>query len=394
MSITYIAFDTRIELIRSIKEFFPRGCVRTPQMIVSPGSMGQDGFDSALQRFTAREAFMVRLSEKPLANIIPVCDRIDALGTVYYVMDYVEGCTMEAYLKKNRAGLAWREARRIMGEALTAISQVSDQVYLGLDNLFRLRNGSIRLINLMSAEQYGDSLHALQGVDVLSAGLCMYALVTGEMPEYMPGKKLPELRQQGYDVPKAYDDVIRKATHPSPGKRYPSIQAMLDDVRSVDEEKEPVSRRVWLIPVMAVLLIAVVWYGFSLRGEDERTEDVPEIAGSWEKGSLEEKRLELDPMSAFRRLNKIEARRSAQNVSYSVDITTTDDVKSISIVVTDSHGEVLSDQRILPQRSTEAVWNKRWKAMAGLSIQDQDATVELVYFMKDRERQREPLPID
>ena len=96
--ITYIAYDTRLEVTRCIKEYFPKDCIRRPDMHpqIRPGKERE--FEEYSERFLQEARIMGAMSTTKNAHVIEVYDiyKQEYNGTSYIVMEYLDGCTMDA----------------------------------------------------------------------------------------------------------------------------------------------------------------------------------------------------------------------------------------------------------------------------------------------------------
>ena len=98
--ITYLAYDLKLHRKLAVKEFFPQGLVSritgTSQITVYSGDL-KEQYEYGLERFLQEARTLVRFDNHP--NIITVRDFFEANGTAYMIMNYVEGLTLEQYLR-------------------------------------------------------------------------------------------------------------------------------------------------------------------------------------------------------------------------------------------------------------------------------------------------------
>lgn len=101
--ITYLVRDEHLECECVLKENMPRMfCKRnsnTMQVSALTGQYTENGYLWALQRFKEEAKTLAKLNHP---NIIRVKDLFDALGTSYYVMEYIDGQELHRATESNR----------------------------------------------------------------------------------------------------------------------------------------------------------------------------------------------------------------------------------------------------------------------------------------------------
>ena len=99
--ITYNAWDTNLNIHVAIKEFFPSGLVNripgTKELIVLSGNK-QEQYQTGLERFLDEAKNTVSFASHP--NIVNVFGYFEENNTAYYVMEYLNGQSVSAYLKQ------------------------------------------------------------------------------------------------------------------------------------------------------------------------------------------------------------------------------------------------------------------------------------------------------
>jgi len=98
--ITYLAWDTILNIKLAVKEYFPRTiATRTfdnATISVYEGD-SEEEFQFGMEKFLKEARMIARFNENP--NIVSVTDFFKENGTAYIVMNYVEGVTLKEYLK-------------------------------------------------------------------------------------------------------------------------------------------------------------------------------------------------------------------------------------------------------------------------------------------------------
>ena len=156
--ITYIGWDLALESKVAIKEYYPSG------QVVRDNATGSvlhwlSTPQSEAARGAGREMFLKEARKMSRVGNIPQVVRVRDLfqenDTAYIVMDFVEGETLMARLKRN-GPLSWEQAQTIFLPAIRAMEQVHQEGLihrdLSPDNLMLLPNGDVRILDLGAAK--------------------------------------------------------------------------------------------------------------------------------------------------------------------------------------------------------------------------------------------------
>lgn len=264
-SISYIAYDNRLQAVRRIKEFFPRNYTRRQDLSPEIPPNRESEFKALSARFLREAQIMSGMYEEKVSNVVRVFDRIHQNGTNYILMEYLDGCTLEDWIVRNRQGLSWDETAKIMQSVLQTLEEIHRRGYLHRDlclkNIFRTQDGSIRIIDFGSAEagstakshpekmlpfsrkHYSPVEQVSNGrqgpwTDVYTAGTCMFRMLAGGWPSFQKNTEpFPALRPLGLTIPQAADQIIIRATQPDPKKRFATAEAMRDALNKAAAEK-------------------------------------------------------------------------------------------------------------------------------------------------------------
>ena len=136
-----------------------------------------------------REA--INLSKLKHPNIIKVIESFEANNTIYYAMEYIDGGSLDDYIKKNH-GLKEDEAITIIKQISSALSFMHNNKMLHLDlkpsNIMVKKSGSIVLIDFGLSKQYNSKGEPESSTKV-GAGTPGYAPI--EQANYCEGKEFP-----------------------------------------------------------------------------------------------------------------------------------------------------------------------------------------------------------
>lgn len=160
------AIDANIKV--AIKEFFMRDINGRSDATVTSGSNGGI-YDEYKHKFT-REA--LNLSKLQHPNIIKVIESFEANNTVYYVMEYIGGGSLDDFIS-NENGLKEDDAVKIIKQIGSALAFMHSNKMLHLDlkpsNIMMKEFGDIVLIDFGLSKQY-DSKGEPESIE----GWCRY----------------------------------------------------------------------------------------------------------------------------------------------------------------------------------------------------------------------------
>ena len=204
--ITYLAHERTLDRKVAIKEFLPRMAVRgDDRSSVHPISSGDvEEFEYGLERFRDEAQTLVGFRHP---NIVSVFRYLQANGTAYIVMEYVEGKSLEELLQIGDT-LAEGEAREILFPLLDGIEAVHAAGFLHRDikpgNIFIQADGTPVLLDFGAArhamgahsksftgivtpgfapfEQYATRGKQGPWTDIYALGATLYRAITGAKP--------------------------------------------------------------------------------------------------------------------------------------------------------------------------------------------------------------------
>lgn len=247
--------ETKIKV--AIKEFFMHElCSRTEDGTITDSS--SSSMVSDYRRRFRKEAENLSLMKHP--GIVRVMDVFDQNNTTYYAMEYIEGVSLDDYIKQH-IHLDEQEAIAILNETGDALAYMHKQRTLHLDmkpkNIMRRKDGKLFLIDFGLSKHYNENGEAesstsiglgtpgyapieqsvKQGsqifpayIDVYALGATLFKMLTGETPppaaEIMnEGFPFEELQNCG--VSEEMMRIVATAMNPRRAERFQSVEDFL-----------------------------------------------------------------------------------------------------------------------------------------------------------------------
>ena len=262
MSGTLGAIDISVKV--AIKEFFMRDINSRNDTIVISGTKG--GLYDDYKRKFAREA--ENLSNLKHPNIVKVLEFFEENNTVYYVMEYHEGGSLDEYIHKHN-GIPEVEAIGYIRQIGNALSYMHKRKMLHLDlkpgNIMLNSNGEAVLIDFGLSKQYDESGNpesstSIGGgtpgyapieqsnyraghdfpvtMDVYALGATFYKMLTGKTPVNASeilneGFQSYELQKKG--VSEHTISCIKQAMQPLKKDRCSSVKDFIDSLVDVTD---------------------------------------------------------------------------------------------------------------------------------------------------------------
>lgn len=207
--ITYIGWDLVLERKVAIKEYFPASQVsRTPgksELTWYATDLARQARQDGMQMFLKEARKMSRVDG--ISNVVRVRDVFQENSTAYIVMDFVEGETLKARLKR-MGPMPWEQAKRVFIPAIQAMEKVHQAGIihrdLSPDNLMLTLDGNVLILDLGAAkdlninsgassmqvaksgfsplEQYTQRSGSGTWTDVYSMAATIYFTLTGKLP--------------------------------------------------------------------------------------------------------------------------------------------------------------------------------------------------------------------
>jgi serine/threonine-protein kinase len=276
------------------------------------------------RRFHAESQAVAMLSHP---NIVAVYDVSRSGNIEYIVMELIDGITLKQYMQK-KGRLSWREVLHFSTQITKALIHAHSRGIIHRDikphNIMILRDGSVKVadfgiarfsnkqntltqealgsVHYISPEQARGS-HIDARSDIYSVGVVMYEMLTmrlpyeGDSPVSVAIQHINSIpltpREIDESIPEALETITMKAMSANLSKRYPSAEALLQDLEEF--RKNPsISFDYNIAELMA-------------KDEDEPTKKLPGVPGNKQnvrRSRPEEMRGEDDEAYRARQRNK------------------------------------------------------------------------------------------
>ncbi len=306
--ITYLAFQNGLDREVVIKEFFMKDdCCRDPATsYVTVYSESKKREVLRFKKMFKTEA--VRISQLEHVNIIRIYDSFEENDTAYYVMEYIEGGSLNGYISENGAR-SEMESLYCIRKIAHAVGCVHDNEMLHLDikpdNILRRHNTELVLIDFGASKLFDQSGCKLtttpvlltQGyapieqsadadkstmspaTDIYALGATLYKLLTGTTPP-----RASEVLNSGLPPLPAHisaktRSAVTQAMQPLRANRPQSIAAFLKLLGDDDRPKrKPISiPEGKLVGVLAALCVIVGLGLYAYKGYTNYKEEQERI---------------------------------------------------------------------------------------------------------------------
>ena len=236
MSVVYLAMDRRLNKQWAVKEIRKVASNKKNEVVI--------------QSLLAEANLMKRLDHPTLPRIV---DIIDDGKTIYVVMDYIEGESLDKILESNGAQpqelvIDW--AKQLCKALLYLHSQNPPIIYRDMKpaNIMLKPEGTLKVIDFGIAreykeynnmdtvslgtrgyaapEQFGGMGQTNARTDIYGLGITLYHLVTGQNPSEPPYEIYP-IRQWNPSLSSGLEAIIQKCTQLNPADRYQSCDELM-----------------------------------------------------------------------------------------------------------------------------------------------------------------------
>ncbi|MFP5267199.1 MAG: protein kinase domain-containing protein [Acidobacteriota bacterium] len=258
--ITYLAWDMNLERRVAVKEYLPNGLATRAHgtLQISTYSGQKDDYELGLRKFLEEARVLARFQSHP--GMVAVQFFFQANGTAYLVMEYLGGCTFDAYLKDKGGRIPFARAMDVLMPVMDALREVHKTGILhrdiSPDNIYITRLGPVKLLDFGAAryalgehsqnfsiilkegyapeEQYRSKGHQGPWTDVYACAATLYRAVVGTAPppalDRIHQDDLEPPSALGITLPMAAEEALLKALAVDASARYPSIEEFQSEI--------------------------------------------------------------------------------------------------------------------------------------------------------------------
>ena len=279
--ITYLAWDIGLEARLAVKEYMPNGVAGRASgdtKVAAYSEQTKPEFEWGLDRFLEEARTLKKFSNPAIVSVDTI---FRENGTAYLVMEYLDGWTLEEFLKRRDGKITFETALRILLPVLDALTAVHAEGILhrdiSPDNIYLTRAGKVKLIDFGAArnalgqksrnlsiilkegyapeEQYRAS--GIQGpwTDVYALAATFYHAVTGRVPQpsldRMAEDKVRPPSEEGIEIDRHGEAALMKALSIKAQDRFQSMEdfkSALTGVAATPGKTPPVSQVAALPP--------------------------------------------------------------------------------------------------------------------------------------------------
>lgn len=329
--ITYIAWDKVLNVAMAIKEFYPRDYSERNENTLEISTYSkehEEKFEYYKEKFLNEARILAKFSHDD--GIVSVQDIITANNTVYIVMFYIEGITLEEYTINENNRLSIEEVDSIMFRLMESLIVVHEAKLIhrdiSPDNIYVTNDGKVKLLDFGAArifeEAYTQNLSIIlkqgyapieqyvaqsnQGpwTDIYSIGATYYRLLTGTKPmdsmSRLINDNLKGLIEQGARISPQKEKAIMKALAIKKEDRQSSILELMNDLKGGESKRFSKAKvRISIILVCILCLFVMAFFIYNSNKDSIAHKETPQIqesvSPSTQEVSLEYEKPILEP---------------------------------------------------------------------------------------------------
>ncbi|MCD8133554.1 MAG: BspA family leucine-rich repeat surface protein [Clostridiales bacterium] len=289
--ITYVGFDLVLEMKVAIKEYYPSATASrtgSHSSRIQWDTRDEEEQAKGIARFVKEAQRMAKLDAVP--SIVRVWDVFQENDTAYIVMDFVEGVTLNRYIKDHGV-MHWTDCFALLEPLLESLAVMHDRGFIhrdiSPDNIMVQPDGTARLLDMGAAvdvsaaqgqasmavakkhfsapEQYTQSAALGSWSDVYGMAATMYYCLTGKViPEAMERSfnKVPIQFPAEYPMPSHVAAALTGALELETNARTRDMREFKRQLASLTPPP-PAKKiaKIILVPVFALIALCIILGG-------------------------------------------------------------------------------------------------------------------------------------
>ena len=226
------------------------------------------------KRFVDEAKIIAKMQHRNIINLYDVENRFNML---FIIMEYLDGLPLDIILKK-KGRLSIPEVIDILRQVCSGLAYAHKRSIVHQDikpdNLFMLKNGTIKIIDFGLACPFGSEHMEMEGTlqymspeqiesypvdgrtDLYSLGITAFQLLTGRLPyldddlkalvDMHLNKDIPDPREFVKEIPDALAEFIMTCCRRNPSERYPDADSALKALEPLGNVKTDEPGRILL----------------------------------------------------------------------------------------------------------------------------------------------------
>lgn len=311
-AITYRATDLNSQTMVAIKEYFPKsGYERIPGTTSIFCTEDAALYEKSKERFY-REAGMLKELDG-IDEVVCIIDCFEENGTVYIVMEYVQGRTLSEYVREQGV-FEWEVFHDILKKVVIALIRIHEQGFIHRDlspeNIMLLADGSVKLLDFGAVKEVGTEVEVGDALtnpteaivkkgfapveqyqnwgnlgpwtDVYGLCATIYFCLTGKLlpdaldrvlgveeqeeNEDWPNQSMKEGEDAAGGMPEHIRNAVERGTQTRIADRPRSMEELYgllfcDEEPECRKGKQHIGRKLWvLMGVGTALTLGVIWF--------------------------------------------------------------------------------------------------------------------------------------
>ena len=267
--ITYLGRDEKLDMRVAVKEYYPKGYANRANTASAKVECATEGenravFEKGRERFLREARSLAKFSGEP--GIVDVRDFFEENNTAYIVMEYLEGETLAAYLKR-KGKLNMQEALDLLLPVMRSLQKIHTQGIIHRDispDNIMLAGGRVKLLDFGAArsvsgaenrslsvmlkpgyapeEQYRSKGEQGPWTDVYALCATIYRCITGVTPDdaaqrvFSDDLKAPSAL--GASITPAQERALLKGMALYRKDRWQSVDELLNAMQNMQPEAD------------------------------------------------------------------------------------------------------------------------------------------------------------